>query len=145
MTTKHAEGVALLASLALCLAFLISFVTGLGFPAGAPGRTSPGPAPAALDPGVDARGRVEVHNASERIGLAREAMASLRSAGFDVVAWGNAPEETPDSTMVIDRIGNPSLARAVAAALGIDRIRTVIDSVRFVDASVIVGVDWNPR
>ena len=145
MTTKHAEAVALIASLALCFAFVVSFVTGLGFPAGSPGRTSPGPVSPVVDPGFEPRGRVEVHNASDRVGLAREAMSRLRTAGFDVVTWGNAPEDTPDSTMVIDRTGNASLARAVAAALGVDRIRTVIDSARFVDASVVVGVDWNPR
>jgi hypothetical protein len=145
MTTKPVESIALIASLALCVAFLVSFVTGLGFPAPSPDLARPGPATPAVDPGAQPRGRIEVHNASQRVGLAREAMSRLRDAGFDVVTWGNAPEDTPDSTMVIDRVGNGGLARAVASALGIDRIRTVIDSARFVDASVVVGVDWNPR
>jgi hypothetical protein len=46
---------------------------------------------------------------------------------------------------VIDRIGNPDIARAVANELGIERIRTAVDSTLYLDATVILGVDFELR
>jgi hypothetical protein len=139
-----AETAALAVALALVGAFMVSFATGLG-------RRSPRPASDAaaadapsVDPGTDVRGRVEVLNASNQPGRARDATARLREAGYDVVHFGNAAR-VPDSSRVIDRIGRPDIARALADHLGIDRVITAIDSTLYLDASIILGVDWVPK
>jgi hypothetical protein len=139
--TRRLESLALLATLALCAAFLVSFATGIGIPRRHVAETPQSATPA--DPGGERRGRVEVRNASGRAGLAREATQRLRTAGFDVVFYGNASGS--DTTVVIDRVGNAALARAVAAALGIDRVTTAVDSTLLLDASVILGADWVAR
>jgi hypothetical protein len=108
-----------------------------------------GTTPPAANPGLDARPtpsinsgrRVEVLNAAGTPGLARTATDYLRSAGFDVVHLGNADERDPTS-VVIDRVGKPQLARAVAAALGIPHTETRVDSSRLVEVTVILGTDW---
>jgi hypothetical protein len=88
--------------------------------------------------------RVEVLNASSVAGLAREVTQRLRSAGFDVVYYGNAGRMTRDSSVVVDRIGNADAAARVAAALGVDRIETAIDTTLYLDATVILAPDFSP-
>jgi hypothetical protein len=89
------------------------------------------------------RGRVEVLNAAGRAGLARIATQRLRDAGFDVVQFGNAGD-AQESSQVLDRVGNDSIAAAAGATLGISRIARGIDTTRYVDATVILGRDWLP-
>lgn len=145
MKRSAAETIALVAALGIVAAFIISFVGGLGRPPDAGPRPEAGPSAAtAPDPGPDRRGRVQVLNASSRAGMARVATSRLRDAGFDVVEYGNAAK-VPDSSAVIDRTGNAAIARAVAAELGISRLRADIDSTLYVDATVILGVDWDAR
>ena|SRR5688500_674132 len=137
----RAEAAAAVVALLICGAFLVSFVVGLG---GAP------PTPVSnvpVAPGLTLPdriiGRVEVLNASGRSGLARNATDRLRSGGFDVVYFGNAPGATRDSSHVLDRSGNAAIARAAARRLGIGTVRTVRDSSLFVDATIVLGTDWN--
>jgi hypothetical protein len=139
---KVAEAAGLALALALVGAFIVSFITGLGGGSREASRASlDSPALPAVDPGRDPRGRVEVFNATKRAGVARDATMRLRDAGFDVVSFANA-SIVPDSSRVIDRIGRPEVARAIASELGIERVVTVVDSTLYVDASVILGVDW---
>jgi hypothetical protein len=86
--------------------------------------------------------RVEVLNGAGIAGLAREVTERLRDQGFDVVYYGNASPALPDSTVVLDRAGNQSATEAVAAALGIERIETVIDTTLYLEATVVLGPDW---
>lgn len=140
------ERLALGGAAGLVLAFVFSFATGLGLrlPAGPAPRLDP--VTPAVDPGDSERPRVEVLNASTRAGLARDATARLRDAGFDVVFYGNAPANVPDSTVVLDRLGRIEAAWGVARALGIERVRTAIDSTLLLEVSVILGSDWSrPR
>lgn len=88
-----------------------------------------------------ARVRVEVLNATRTRGLARHAMLHLRDRGFDVVGLGNAPEPL-DSTLVLDRSGNPEWAQAVAKALGGARVESRPDSSRYLDVTVLLGASW---
>jgi calcineurin-like phosphoesterase len=88
-------------------------------------------------------GRVEVLNASGRDGLARDATDRLRSAGFDVVYFGNAPGGIRDSSGVLDRTGHLAVARAAARRLGISSVRAARDSTLFVDATIVLGTDWH--
>lgn len=86
--------------------------------------------------------RVEVLNASRRSGLARQATVRLREAGYDVVYFGSAAGADEGRSLVIDRIGDPEVARGAARELGIDSVLTRIDSTRLVEASVVLSTDW---
>jgi hypothetical protein len=85
--------------------------------------------------------RVEVLNATRTRGLARQATRHLRNHGFDVVLFGTSPE-THDSTVVIDRTGHPEWAALVAEVMGGARVRSVPDSLRYLDITVLVGASW---
>jgi hypothetical protein len=130
-----------LAALAIA-AFAVSFALGVRAGGGAHEGATGTPATPASPPlrVAEPAGRVEVLNAARRAGLARLATDRLRGAGFDVVHFGNTAAR--DSSVVIDRVGKPELARAVGARLGITRATTQLDSTLFLDATVILGADW---
>ena len=89
------------------------------------------------------RVRVEVLNASRRRGLARRATMHLRDLGYDVVASGNAPEAR-EATLVLRRGGDEEWAVRLARAVGGASVETRPDSTRHVDATVLLGRDWQP-
>lgn len=89
------------------------------------------------------RVKVQVLNATTTRGLARRATAFLRDRGFDVVEMGTAPEQL-DSSVVLDRAGNPDRARRVAEALGGARVETRPDTSRYLDVTVLIGRSWRP-
>jgi hypothetical protein len=126
-------------ALLLSVAFIASFAFGLG----RAGPRSPDAVPDvhAIDV-PPAAGRIEVLNGSGRSGIARAVTHRLRNAGFDVVFFGNAPATAGDSSVVIDRIGDDAIARAVGEHLGIKRIRSERDTTLYLDATVILGKDW---
>jgi len=89
------------------------------------------------------RVRVEVLNGGGVDGMARAGTEILRTAGFDVVSFGNAASfdhERPSS--VIDRVGRADLAQAVARTLGIDNVQSNPDPNLYVDVSVVLGREW---
>ena len=88
------------------------------------------------------RVRVEVLNATATRGLARTATDVLRDRGFDVVQTGNAGGFSQESSLVLDRIGNPQMAQQVAAALGIARVESRRDTLLVLDVTVVLGKDW---
>lgn len=88
---------------------------------------------------------VEVLNAAGVDGLARAATRTLRERGVDVVYFGNAVTFDRDSSVVIDRVGRPEAARQVADVLGISQTRTERDSSLYLDATVLLGADWQGR
>ena len=88
------------------------------------------------------RVRVEVLNGSGQAGLARSATDALRSQGFDVVFYGNAGAFGRDTSVVLDRVGQLDMARSVADALGIPRVLSEPDSNLYLDATVVLGEDW---
>lgn len=140
---RRAEGLALGAAAALVVAFAVSFVLGLFQGQASSAATEQVVTrDAAPEPAATVAGRVEVLNAARRAGLARRATGELRAGGFDVVYFGNAPASAPDSSVVIDRVGDLGIARAAAALLGIPRVRSEPDTTLLVDATVVVGVDW---
>ena len=87
--------------------------------------------------------RVEVLSGGGRSGLARDATEALRGDGFDVVYFGNARASGGDSSVVLDRVGRPDLARSVADALGIRNVRSEPDSNLYLDVSVVLGAGWD--
>lgn len=88
------------------------------------------------------RVRVEVLNAGGVPGQAREATLRLRDSGFDVVHFGNARSFDRDSSAVVDRVGRPELARAVADALGVPDVVSDPNANLFVDVTVLLGSEW---
>ena len=114
-------------------------------PGAAPAGRARAPEPAA--PAAPAeRVRVEVLNGGGRADMARRATEHLRERGFDVVFYGNADTFDRDTTVVLDRVGRPELARAVASALGRApvEVRGEADTTRFVDVTVVLGASWVP-
>lgn len=86
--------------------------------------------------------RVEVLNAAGIPRLAQRGTDRLRDKGFDVVYYGNAHGYHPDTSLVLDRVGDPAAARAVAEALGLTRVRDSRDTSLYLEATVILGSDW---
>lgn len=86
--------------------------------------------------------QVEVVNASGVKGAGRKTMIFLRERGFDVVEITSI-EERPHSTMILDRVGDRVSAMKIAQAIGVadSLIRSEIDSMRFLRASIILGTD----
>jgi hypothetical protein len=87
--------------------------------------------------------RVEVLNATDTKGLARRAMLVMRSAGFDVVFFGNSPVRT-DTTLILDRSGHADWAALASRAMGVSHVQEKPDSSRFLDLTVLVGRNWSP-
>jgi hypothetical protein len=87
--------------------------------------------------------RVQVLNTTGVHGLARRATRLLRDRGFDVVEMGNASPAL-DTTVVIDRSGNPGWTATVAKVLRPAMSRTERDSSRYLDITVLLGRAWRP-
>ena len=94
-------------------------------------------------PSPERRITVEVLNGSRRAGVARAATRMLRRRGLDVVFYGNA-EAATESTRVIVRRGDPGNGRQVRQALGAGRVVVEPDTLRRVDVSVVLGLDFRP-
>lgn len=88
--------------------------------------------------------QVEVRNGCGIDHLARETTTFLRDRGFDVVEMGNHTTFEQQRSLVIDRIGDLESARKVAKALGLppDRVQQDIDKRLYLDASIIIGHDY---
>lgn len=84
----------------------------------------------------------EIVNASGKNGLARSVMNYLRERGFDVVDASTGPVAGQPS-YVLDRVGNRQAALNIARALGIadTLVRSEIDSMLFLHATVVLGID----
>lgn len=147
---ESSRGVAI--ALAVVLAFAAAFAVsalasrggGAGGPSGGPATAADVPAFESMDTLARSAVRVEVLNGAGREGLARAATARLREAGFDVVFFGNARKFDHARSVVIDRMGGPGAALAVARSMGIDSVTTRLDSTLLLDVSVILGRDWPP-
>ena len=137
---RRAVTVALFVTLGLLGAFLASTLAD---------RSDSAPPASGLQPAspgfVDrAAVRVEVLNGSGEAGLARNATHALRTEGFDVVFFGNAGRFDHAHSMVLDRVGDPRGARAVAHAMGIDSVVTAVDSSLMLEVTIVLGDDWPP-
>jgi hypothetical protein len=94
-------------------------------------------------PNLDNRLKVEVLNGTRINNLARSVTEQLRADGFDVVYYGNAGPLARDSTTILDRSGNQAAIATLSTALGITRIEAAIDTSLYVEATVVLGGDWN--
>jgi len=127
---RTALGIAGVVALAGATAFAVSRVDGGGSDAS---RN--------LEPPAE-RVRVEVLNGGGVSGQARVATERLREIGFDVVSFGNAGTFDRELSAVVDRVGRPELARAVARVLGVEAVLSEPDPNLFVDVTVLLGKDW---
>lgn len=134
------RGVAVAALGATLIAVLV-LLGSLIFGIGRAGGEIEQPLRPAVDP-ARPRIRVEVLNAAGVPRLAQRATERLRDSGFDVVHYGNARGFHPDSSLVLDRIGQLSSAQAVARSIGISRVRARPDSTLYLEVTVILGRDW---
>jgi hypothetical protein len=89
--------------------------------------------------------RLQVLNGCGVKGLAKVVSPALRAKGFDVRETRNAGSFRYAQSLVMDRVGRPELAQAVADSLGIDRSRVTTEIARNlvdIDVTVIVGADY---
>ena len=88
--------------------------------------------------------QLQVLNGCGEDGLASDMQDYLRARGFDVVATGNHVTFDVEQTKILDRIGSDHAALEVAKALGLgsDVVSSEPDPGLYVDASVIVGCDY---
>jgi len=88
--------------------------------------------------------QVEVRNGCGVAGLAESMTQFLRHEGFDVVEVGNYTSFNQAKTLVVDRVGDLEAAKKVAAAIGLseDRVVQEIRQDYFLDASVVIGQDY---
>lgn len=136
MTRRHLLIAAIVAVLLAALGTLALVGTDRGVAVlGAPGDGARAP--------EGMRIKVEVLNATRVRGLARRATHHLRDRGFDVVEIATAPEQR-DTTLVLARSGNQEWAELVAAALGVGVVEARPDSSRYLDVTVLLGLDWTP-
>jgi hypothetical protein len=65
--------------------------------------------------------------------------------GFDVVSTGNYPEGILEKSVIKDRIGNLDASEQVALAVGLptSRISEDINADYFLDATIVVGKDFD--
>ncbi len=86
--------------------------------------------------------QVEVRNGCGVDGLAGAMATFLRERGYDVVETGDYETFGVARSMVIDRVGDMEAARKMAEALGIRQIEQDIRPDYFLDASVVIGLDY---
>jgi hypothetical protein len=93
-------------------------------------------------PGAEAI-RVEVLNGAGEDGMAQRVAGQLRGMGFDVVEIGNAQRSDFAETVVVERLSADSRhARILARAIGCRRVVQDIDSLRYLEATLILGSDF---
>lgn len=92
---------------------------------------------------------IEILNGTEKQGLAKVTSEVYKSFGYDVIQVGNATMATK-KTVLIDRIGNPSVAKIVAQVIRCKNIQTVqvAENIAYgsesnVDFTLILGADFN--
>jgi hypothetical protein len=87
--------------------------------------------------------RVEVLNGCGVPKLARAVSWELRRLGFDVVNVGDARQTDFDETVVIERRDKTLRnAKRVAQKIGCKKIVEDVDSTRYLEATLILGMDY---
>lgn len=89
------------------------------------------------------RVRVRVLNSTGINGLAKRATSVLRDHGFDVVEYESEPRKTPRATTVIQsHTGHAEWSDRIRRVLGTGSTETQADTSRYVDITVLLGLDW---
>jgi hypothetical protein len=90
-------------------------------------------------------GSIELLNGCGADGAARQVANYLRSQSFDVKNIGNATQMNHDSTLVISRIKDTTMASKVASALGTQKMTLILNDNTLYDVTVIIGSDYKER
>jgi LCP family protein required for cell wall assembly len=98
-----------------------------------------GPAP------IDDEISIEILNGSGNPGQAQGLRNSFLEYGFNVVHFGNALRNDYENTIVIDRVGNPALAKKVADIINCKEVYTRVDKTLLVDVTIIIGNDFEGK
>jgi len=97
---------------------------------------------------------LEILNGTKSQGLARNASELYQSFGYDVIRIGNAEAAEYDETVVVDRIGNATVAATIGQVIRCDNFKTTgldtADAASYgteavVDFTIILGKDFNGR
>lgn len=95
---------------------------------------------------------LEIQNGTTVQGLARNTMALLQSAGYDILSTGNADSNDYEKTVIINHIGNAEIAKSLGDFIRCSNIveETVADdadstSASNVDFTIILGKDFDGR
>ena len=94
---------------------------------------------------------LEILNGTEVKNLAKTTAEIYSSFGYDVVQIGNAESSDVKETLLIDRIGNPSIAKIVSQVIQCNNIQTAeitkneeyYGTETGVDFTLIIGSDFN--
>lgn len=89
--------------------------------------------------------KMEILNGSENPGQAQSLRNHFLEYGFNVVHYGNALRNDYEHTIVIDRIGRPSLAKRIADIINCKEVYTRIDKTLLVDVTIIIGNDFEGK
>lgn len=90
-------------------------------------------------------GSIELLNGCGTDGAARQVANYLRSKSFDVKSIGNATQMNHDSTLVISRVTDTTMASKVASALGTQKMTLILNDNKLYDVTVIIGLDYKER
>ena len=104
-------------------------------------RPNEAPASVLPVPGENLGITVEVLNGTLVDGLARTVTGQLRRAGVDVVYFGSASVNDLDSTLILVRRGDSTVATPIHRALAAGRIIVEPDSLLLLDVTVLLGRD----
>lgn len=97
---------------------------------------------------------LEILNGTKTQGLATNTSSLYQNFGYDVVRVGNAEMNEYEKTVIVDRIGNPSVAQAVAKVIQCENIQqTDVQPVAaddyateaVMDFTIILGRDFDGR
>ena len=96
---------------------------------------------------------LEIQNGTTVQGLARNTMALLQSAGYDILSTTNADSNDYEKTLIINHIGNAEVAKQLGDFIRCSNIveeRLIGDSdsdaaVSSVDFTIILGKDFDGR
>ncbi len=89
--------------------------------------------------------KLEILNGSMNPGQAQSLRNYFIQYGFNVVHYGNAMRNDYERTLVIDRIGRPSLAKRIADIINCKEVYTRIDKTLLVDVTIILGNDFEGK
>jgi hypothetical protein len=89
--------------------------------------------------------KIEILNGSSNPGQAQSLRNYFVEYGFNVVHFGNAMRDDYERTMVVDRLGRPSLAKRIADIINCKEVYTRVDETLLVDVTVIIGNDFEGK
>jgi anionic cell wall polymer biosynthesis LytR-Cps2A-Psr (LCP) family protein len=89
--------------------------------------------------------KMAILNGSGNPGQAQNLRNYFIEYGFNVVHYGNALRNDYETTMVVDRIGRPGLAKRIADIINCKEVYTKIDDTLLVDVTIIIGNDFEGK